>query len=226
MPAILKDRVKETTTTTGTGTITLGGAVSGFRGFSVIGDGQYTYYTIAGQTSSEWEVGRGTYFAVGSGQVSRDTVFASSNSGSLVNFSAGTKDIFITYPADYAVMTADVQTLTYKRITPRIYSTTSVTSPYSWNSDSWDQQCFTALANALTINADSGTPTDGQKFVFRIKDNGVARALTWTTGTAKSFRAVGVTLPTTTVVNKTLYVGFIYNTADSRWDAVATAQEA
>lgn len=111
-------------------------------------------------------------------------------------------------------------------VVARINAQTTTTSPWAWNSTSYDQQSFSALANALTINADAGTPLDGQKTVFRIKDNGTARALTWTTGTAKSFRAVGVTLPTTTVINKTVYIGCIYNTADSRWDAVAVAQEA
>lgn len=117
-------------------------------------------------------------------------------------------------------------TLTNKRITARVNAQTTTTSPWAWNGDSYDQQSFSALANALTINADAGTPTDGQKTVFRFKDNGTARALTWTTGTAKSFRAIGVILPTTTVINKTVYVGCIYNVLDSRWDAVAVAQEA
>lgn len=124
------------------------------------------------------------------------------------------------------VGTTATQTLTNKRITPRVNITATTGSPWAWNSDSYDQQGFTALANALTINADAGTPTDGQKTVFRIKDNGTTRALTWTTGSAKAFRAVGVTLPTTTVANKTVYVGCIYNVADSRWDAVAVSQEA
>jgi hypothetical protein len=118
-----------------------------------------------------------------------------------------------------------VETLTNKRITPRINSQTTISSPWAWNSDSFDQQQFTALANALTISADAGTPTDGQKTIFRFLDNGTARALTWTTGTAKSFRAVGVTLPTTTVPNKTTYVGCIYNSNASRWDAVAALTE-
>ena len=118
------------------------------------------------------------------------------------------------------------QTLSNKRITARVNSQTTTASPFAWNSDNYDEQCFTALANALTISADAGTPTDGQKTIFRFKDDGTARALTWTTGTSKSFREIGVTLPTTTVISKTLYVGCIYNITDSRWDAVAVAQEA
>ena len=121
---------------------------------------------------------------------------------------------------------AGTETFTNKRITSRVSSTASITSPLAWNSNNFDQYAATAQAGALTFNADAGTPTDGQKIIFRIKDNGTARALTWTTGTSNSFRAVGVTLPTTTVINKTVYVGCIYNAADSRWDAVAVAQEA
>jgi hypothetical protein len=102
MAFVLADRVKETTAVTGTGTATLLGAATGFQSFSAIGNGNTTYYTIAGQTGSEWEVGIGTYTSSGT-SLSRDTVLASSNSGSLVNFSAGTKDVFCDYPAKRAV---------------------------------------------------------------------------------------------------------------------------
>ena len=97
MALVVKDRVQETTTTTGTGTITLAGAVTGFQSFSVIGNANTTYYTIA--AGSEFEVGIGTYTASGT-TLSRDTVLESSNAGALVNFSAGTKSVFVTYPAE------------------------------------------------------------------------------------------------------------------------------
>ena len=100
MAFVLADRVKETTTTTGTGTVTLAGASTGFQSFSAIGNGNNTYYTIAGQGTAEWEVGIGTYTSSGT-TLSRDTVLSSSNAGSLVNFSSGTKDVFVTYPAEY-----------------------------------------------------------------------------------------------------------------------------
>ena len=100
MALVVKDRVQETTTTTGTGTVTLAGAVSGFQSFSAIGNGNTTYYAIVGTT--EWELGIGTYTSSGT-TLSRDTVLSSSNSGSLVNFSAGAKNVFCTYSAVKAV---------------------------------------------------------------------------------------------------------------------------
>ena len=102
MALVVADRVKETTTTTGTGTVTLLGASTGFQSFAAVGDGNTTYYTIAGQTGSEWEVGIGTYTSSGT-TLSRTTVLSSSNGGSLVNFSAGTKDVFVTYPSSRSV---------------------------------------------------------------------------------------------------------------------------
>jgi hypothetical protein len=102
MAFVLADRVKETTTTTGTGTVTLLGASTGFQSFSAIGNTNTTYYTIAGQTGSEWEVGVGTYTSSGT-TLSRTTVLSSSNGGSLVNFSAGTKDVFVTQPSSRTV---------------------------------------------------------------------------------------------------------------------------
>ena len=97
MSLVLADRVRETTTSTGTGTITLAGAVTGFQSFSVIGNNNTTYYTIAGTT--QWEVGLGTYYG---GTLSRDTVLSSST-GSKIDFSAGSKDVFVCYPAGKSV---------------------------------------------------------------------------------------------------------------------------
>ena len=102
MALVLKDRVKETTTTTGTGTLTLAGAVTGFQSFSVIGNGNTTYYTVSSSGSSEFEVGIGTYTASGT-TLARTTILASSNSNNAVNFSAGSKDVYVVYPAGKSV---------------------------------------------------------------------------------------------------------------------------
>lgn len=102
MALLLKDRVKETTTTTGTGDITLAGAVEGFQSFSsALSDADTTYYAISHRDADEWEVGLGTY---SSGVLTRTTVLESSNSDAAVSFAAGTKDIFITLPAEKAVV--------------------------------------------------------------------------------------------------------------------------
>jgi hypothetical protein len=106
MPLVLKDRVKETSTTAGTGTLTLAGAVSGFQSFSVIGDANTTFYAIVYSTAGTWEVGIGTYTSSGT-TLSRNTVLESSNSGSLVSFSSNSKDVFVTYPAEYAVVASN-----------------------------------------------------------------------------------------------------------------------
>jgi hypothetical protein len=103
MALVLADRVRETTTTTGTGSVTLGGAYTGFQTFLAgVGNNNSTYYTIANVVSGEWEVGIGTY-TTASNLLSRTTVLASSNAGSLVNFGAGSKDVFVTQPAERAV---------------------------------------------------------------------------------------------------------------------------
>ena len=119
--------------------------------------------------------------------------------------------------------TDGTETLTNKRITPRITTITSHATP-TINTDNCDAVTITAQAEAITSMTTnlSGTPTNFQKLIIRIKDNGTARAITWGT----SFEAKGVALPTTTVVSKVLTVGFIYDTVTSKWGCVASAQEA
>lgn len=141
MALVLKDRVRETTSSTGTGTITLSGAVTGYQDFSVIGNGNTSYYAILGGT--EWEVGIGTYTASGT-TLSRDTVLESSNSGSLVNFSAGTKDVICTFAAEKATTLDSAQTLTNKSM--------------SGSSNTFTNLPNSALTNSsITVN---GTPVN------------------------------------------------------------------
>jgi hypothetical protein len=114
MPLVLADRVRDTTVTTGTGTVTLSGtAPTGYQNFSVVGNGNTTYYTI--NAGSQWEVGIGTYSSTGP-TLARNTVLGSSNANALVDFAAGTKDVFVTYPSGRAVTTDGVETLTNKTI--------------------------------------------------------------------------------------------------------------
>lgn len=104
---------------------------------------------------------------------------------------------------------------------PRVTSTASSATPTP-AVDTTDIYILTALATAPTFGAPTGTPSQGQKLIVRIKDNGTARALAWNA----IYRAMGTALPTTTVLSKTLYLGFIYNSTDAKWDLVASAQEA
>lgn len=107
------DRVKETSTSTGTGNFTLAGAVSQFRGFNaVFGTNVRFYYAIVGQTGTEWEVGEG--YLSGSTTLVRDDIFSSSNSNAAVNFSSGTKDVFCTIPAAESSDKSKTAALNYK----------------------------------------------------------------------------------------------------------------
>lgn len=329
MALILADRVKETSTTSGSGVFTLAGAASGFQSFAIIGNTNTTFYCIAGQSTGEWEVGIGTYATSGT-TLTRTTVLSNSSATqpSALSFAAGTKDVFVTYPSgksvnldasgnatalgtpvafvgtnitgtasgltagnvttnanltgpitsvgnatsiasqtgtgtkfvvdtsptlvtpiissivntgtltlptatDTLVARATTDTLTNKRITPRVNSTTTTTSPWAWDSNSFDVQEFTALANALTINADAGTPTDGQKTILRFKDNATTRTLTFTGAVSKGFQPIGVTMTVSgsnftyaTTVSKITYFGCVYNSGAARWDIVAIAQQA
>jgi hypothetical protein len=104
MALVLNDRVKETTTTTGTGTINLGGAQTNFETFvAAIGNSNTTYYAIVHRSSAEFEVGLGTITDASPDTLARTTIISSSNSDSAVDFSAGTKDVFCTLPASKAV---------------------------------------------------------------------------------------------------------------------------
>jgi hypothetical protein len=112
-------------------------------------------------------------------------------------------------------------TLTNKRIDPRVSSAASA-STLDPDISAFDQYAFTALASALQINAPTGTPVDGNRLIFRLLDDGTSRALTWN-GT---YTPIGVTLPTSTTISKTTYVGCIYNANNTRWDVVAVTTQA
>ncbi len=124
-------------------------------------------------------------------------------------------------PSGTVVGTTDAQTLTNKRIDPRVSSTAS-TASITPDISSFDQYCVTAQAVTLTINAPTGTPVNGDKLIFRILDNGTPQTLTWNA----TFTVIGTILPTTTTASKMVYVGCIYNAANTRWDVVAVTTQA
>jgi hypothetical protein len=220
MALVLKDRVQETATANTTVSFTLLGAVTGYQAFSVVGNTNTTYYSATDSTGA-WEVGLGTYSTSGP-TLTRTTILSSSNSGSAVTFS-GTVNVFLTYPSSrVGYISGDGTTLQPGlRIDPRVTSAASASS-LTPDVSTTDIYAYTALAAGLTINAPTGTPLDGDKLIFRLLDNGTARALTWNA----TYTVIGVTLPTTTTVSKTTYVGCIYNANNTRWDVIAVTTQA
>ena len=106
-------------------------------------------------------------------------------------------------------------------VNPSVQETTS-TATFTINSDQQTDAVLTAMAVATTIAIPTGTPVQSQNLIFRFKDNGTARAITWNA----IFRAIGITLPTTTTASKLLYVGCKYNSTDTKWDVVSVQEEA
>lgn len=140
-----------------------------------------------------------------------------------------------TYGANGAILmsSGSLTPPTWTKPGTRTLPATTTTSPFSWNSDNYDQYSFSALDASITINADLGTPVDGQKMTFRVQDNGTIRTLTFTGGSSKSFKPIGVTMTAsgsnwtyTTTANKKTYFGCVYSAVDARWDIVAISQEA
>ncbi len=153
-----------------------------------------------------------------------NTGFSGTAKASGAEIDTGTEDAKIVTPkaiADSKVVTEDgTQTLTNKRISKRVTSVTTSSSPTP-DANSCDIYELTALAAGATFGAPTGTPTNGQGLIIRIKDNGSARSLSWNA----IYRTIGVELPTTTVANKTTYVGLMYNQGANKWDAVAVSQQ-
>jgi hypothetical protein len=153
--------------------VTLLGAATGFQSFAAVGNGNTTYYTIASQTNSEWEVGIGTYTTSGT-TLARTTVLSSSNSGSLVNFGAGTKDVFVTYPSSRSIY-ADGTTLTATNssVLPITSGGTGQTTATA---------AFTALAPSQGSNSGKYLTTDGTSASWAAVA-GISQVTTATTAT-------------------------------------------
>lgn len=163
---------------------------------------------------------------IGSGGSETDPVFSASaafgiSSGDISNWNAAFG--WGNHASAGYITSSSTSTLTNKRITQRVTTITSSATP-TVNTDNCDAVDITALAadiTSMTTNL-SGTPTNFQRLLYRIKDNGSARAINW----GASFVALGVALPTTTVAGKILTVGFIHDTTTGKWGCIASAQEA
>lgn len=161
--------------------------------------------------------------------INSDPLYTSSFSATLNSFQANSNDpafIGITLNADYSANYTD-NTLVQKKyvdtkapLNPRVQSVTSsaTVTPTSTN----DIVTITAQATGLTLANPTGTFAEGQALMIRIKDNGTARAITF----GSNYRAIGVTLPTTTIANKILYLGIIYDSIDAKWNILGTPQQA
>ena len=152
MALVYYDRVQESTTTAGTGSVTLGGAVAGFQSFAVVGNGNTTYYCIVDTQAGTWEVGIGTYASSGN-TLARTTILASSNSGSIVNFSSGTQNVFVTYPAETSAIGGGNQGIFVNKDTiTKNYTIAAGTNGFTVGP--------VTLANGIAV-----TVTSGQKWV-------------------------------------------------------------
>jgi len=216
MALVLADRVKETTTSTGTTAITLAGAATGYQTFSsAVGNANTTYYTIADQTGANWEVGIGTYTSAGN-TLSRDTVLASSNAGSLVTFTSGTKDVFVTYPAGKAIYTGGPlgtpSSGTLTNATGYTYANLSGTVP-TWNQNTTG----TAAGLSATLAIASGGTGATTLALAKVPVWDVANTFTGTqtfNGTSTTLAAIFANAAETTTVSATAATGTIaYYTA-------------
>lgn len=180
---------------------------------NITGAGTLNTHTIPGGTGT---------LALTSGNVATATALAANGTNcSAGSFPLGVDASGSSESCTVAVGTSTTDTLSNKRITPRV-GTVADAATITPTADDSDIYTVTALAQAATIAAPSGTPVNGQKLIIRLLDNGTGRALTWNA----IYQVIGTTLPTTTVASKYSYVGSIYNTASSKWDVVAVTTQA
>jgi len=180
MALVLKDRVKETTTTTGTGSFSLAGAVTGYDSFGQIGTGNTTYYAVYLDGGSEWEVGIGTYTAPST--LSRDTILASSNAGSVVTFSAGQKTIWCDYPAGTSIYASNNGSQT----SGQVLKSNGVGTPPTWQTTTNGDVVGPASATDNAVaRFDTTTGKLLQNSVVLVGDTGVVTGVTELTASTK-----------------------------------------
>ena len=242
MSLALADRVRQTSTSTGTGTITLNGAVEGFQSFAVIGNNNTTYYTIAG--GAQWEVGIGTYYG---GTLARTTVISSST-GAKLDLAAGTKDVFVTLPAEKTVLGPDTSTdnavARYDGITGKLiqngavtiddsgnaagvnsvnFDTTPTTVPTTEGSLYWDSADGNQTLSLVMAGANA-TQQIGQETYYRIKasaaiSEGQVVMFTGTVGNSGALRGAPATGLTAATASYVMGIA-TQNMADNDWGYV------
>jgi hypothetical protein len=216
------DYVKVASTAAG-GTVTSVGWTGGI--VSVANQTTTPAFTIAGTSGGIPYFNSGTTWATSSALAANALVIGGGAGAAPATTTTGTGVVTAlgnTANAAGGLVTSDgTATLSNKRIDPRnvVAASASTLTP---DVSVGDIYAYTALAAGLTINAPIGTPTDGDKLIFRFLDNGTARALTWNA----TYTAIGVTLPTTTIISKTVYIGCIYNANNTRWDVIAVTTQA
>jgi len=194
MAFAIADRVQETTVTQGTGTVLLDGAVIGYQSFAVIGNLNTTYYTIADQAGANWEVGVGTYYLANS-SLARTTILSSSNANAAVSFGVGTKAVFVTYPAEQAIL-ADPSNIT--TITNFVSSNVLITGGTISGAN------FTGLGTMSTQNANAVVITGGTINNVSLSNVTYGGLGTMSTQNANNISVTGGTIATTNVSTSNL----------------------
>jgi hypothetical protein len=190
MALVLKDRVKETTTTIGTGTLTLLGASIGYQSFAAIGDGNTCYYAISTTEGTQWEVGVGTYSSSGT-TLSRNTILESSTGGGAIDLAAGTKDVYVVYPAEKGIW-LDASGNAIGLGTPAAFVGTNITGTASGltagnvTTNANLTGPITSVGNATSIASQTGT---GTKFVVDNTPTLITPVLGVATGTSLTVTA-------------------------------------
>ena len=218
--------------TNGIGAITLSGTTHTLStttsGSATLSDGQYSVLVFGGSPSGTNTVTispnnvQHVYFIK---NASGQSVVLTQGSGGNVTIANGKSAIVYADGAGAGAEVVDLTNTFLIQPLTRAVAASGTCGTLTPNSDTTDIFNAFALDGATTLAVPSGTPIDGQRLILRLRDDGTARALTWTT-TSGGYRVIGTTLPSTTTISKLLYVGCVYNSTDSFWDVVAVTTQA
>ena len=220
MALVIADRVKETSTSIGTGTIVLAGASSGYQSFAAIGNGNQTYYTIADQGGGlNWEVGIGTYYS-GNTSLSRTTILASSSAGAPVSFGSNTKDVFVTLPAEKAVLDDLANIVSIANLT----SSNVLITGGTINNVSLNNVTYGGLGTMSTQNAKNVSITGGNAVFTTV--NATAGTITTINATSGTIATINATSGTIATINATSGTIGTFNSTSSTVTNLASSNVA